>query len=546
VIDFLFLKTINSSGHFFETHAERFGDLAMYMEVALNSGLFLTIRRSVADSSEISFKSFEFGEQDWTDLPIGEWDHPGINFEAAKELLDGILGLSVISPYPFRKALTYFLRTQNDYRDVLQLQKFQAGRALYWKPFVMNLLGFDESLATRKYNLDKEIEEKENEKKKRESELQVEENDLSRLAAEIDNLRSLLSVTEGQIDSFQFSDEERRLMNELVNNIEVSISEHNESLYNIKVDIRNIEQALSRKITFRLKDIESIFEEVNIHFPDQIKRSYDELISFNKSLTKERNQALSARRRELLLVETDVARERNEQDKKRQEYKTILDSSDTLEKFKSLQKELAEQRARLTYLDKQYERLSVINDLLININRLKRERGEVSDSIRVQLAKDSVPRQKIAENFNNYCKHVLDHEGLFYLSQNGAGNVEFGIELKERIGSKISRQSEGKSYKQIICALFDLALLKAYENQSFYRFVYHDGILEGLDDRKKALFLDIVKDVVGSGNIQYMLSVIDSDIPRDVNGQRIEFSSEEIILQLHDGGDDGRTFGFWA
>jgi uncharacterized protein YydD (DUF2326 family) len=40
-----------------------------------------------------------------------------------------------------------------------------------------------------------------------------------------------------------------------------------------------------------------------------------------------------------------------------------------------------------------------------------------------------------------------------------------------------------------ICALFDLALLKVYESAPFFHFVYHDGVLEGLDDRKKIAFL---------------------------------------------------------
>ena len=108
--------------------------------------------------------------------------------------------------------------------------------------------------------------------------------------------------------------------------------------------------------------------------------------------------------------------------------------------------------------------------------------------------------------------------------------------------SKPSRQSEGKSYKQMLCALFDLALLSAYEDAPFYHFVYHDGILEGLDDRKKLLFLDLVRELIGTAKFQYILSVIDSDIPRDADDNRVEFTKQEIVLRLHDNGDQGRLF----
>ena len=143
VIDFMFLKSISGSNHFFETHQDRFKGLVLFLELGLNSGEFVTVRRSIDFNTRISFKMFEVGGQNWTEQDEDAWDHQDLSLEASRELLDGMLNLQVVSPYNYRKALTYFLRTQDDYKDVLQLQKFQTGRDIYWKPFVMNLLGFD-------------------------------------------------------------------------------------------------------------------------------------------------------------------------------------------------------------------------------------------------------------------------------------------------------------------------------------------------------------------------------------------------------------------
>lgn len=92
------------------------------------------------------------------------------------------------------------------------------------------------------------------------------------------------------------------------------------------------------------------------------------------------------------------------------------------------------------------------------------------------------------------------------------------------------------------CALFDLALLRVYEDIPFFHFVYHDGILEALDDRKKLAFLEVVRDQVSSRKLQYIMTVIASDLPRNDKGQVVGFADDEIVLRLHDGGPEGRLF----
>jgi uncharacterized protein YydD (DUF2326 family) len=542
LIDFLFLKNVSGTKHFLETHADRFLRFTFFIEIALNDGGYLTIRRAVENNTQIAVTRHEDKGQNFASLPSVGWDHPDLSLTAARELVDGILNLSVIKPYSYRMALSYFLRTQDDYNDVLQLQKFSIGSHISWKPFVMTLLGFDESPVRRKYELDAEVEKKEEEKSKKESELQVEESDLLRLDAEIHNLNAQLVETEAQLDRFEFSAEERRLMHELVDVIEARISAINEELYNIRIDLRNIDASLASKIDFDFGQVQEIFAESEIHFSGQLKKSYEDLVAFNREITVERNRTLRSRRKELEAEQERLRAERAIEDAKRQEYQGILRGSVTLDKFKGLQRNLAEQRAELTYLEGQRDRLSAIADLEIEINALKRDRSQVVDELKAIISRGSVARQKIAEYFNVFCKRVLDHEGLFYVRQNSSGNVEFPVELKERGSPKASRQSEGKSYKQLLCALFDLSILKAYEDAPFYHFVYHDGILEGLDDRKKRVFLEVVREVIQSCKTQYILSVIDADVPRDIDGKRIEFASEEIVLALNDSGDDGRLF----
>lgn len=89
---------------------------------------------------------------------------------------------------------------------------------------------------------------------------------------------------------------------------------------------------------------------------------------------------------------------------------------------------------------------------------------------------------------------------------------------------------------------FDLALLIHYRKSSFFRFAYHDGILEGLDDRIKIRLLNKVKSICDEYDLQYILSLIDSDIPTDEKGEKYIFTPDEICLELNDRDDLGKLF----
>ena len=138
---------------------------------------------------------------------------------------------------------------------------------------------------------------------------------------------------------------------------------------------------------------------------------------------------------------------------------------------------------------------------------------------------------------------MLNHEGIFFFYVNSNNNLDYEISLglAGQTGA-VSSQGDGTSYKKIVCALFDLALLRVYENTAFFHFVYHDGMFEALDDRRKLTFLDIVREQVSHKHLQYIMTVIASDLPRNEKGRVVKFSDDEVVLHLHDGGREGRLF----
>lgn len=99
----------------------------------------------------------------------------------------------------------------------------------------------------------------------------------------------------------------------------------------------------------------------------------------------------------------------------------------------------------------------------------------------------------------------------------------------------------GHTYRKLLCIAFDLAVLRAHIEDRFPHFVYHDGVFESLDDRKKINLLNVIREYADLG-VQSVITLIDSDMPPRVEAEVPAFAPDEIVLNLHDEGDEGRLF----
>jgi uncharacterized protein YydD (DUF2326 family) len=135
---------------------------------------------------------------------------------------------------------------------------------------------------------------------------------------------------------------------------------------------------------------------------------------------------------------------------------------------------------------------------------------------------------------------VIDRKALLRVAVNKSGHLEFKAEILDESGNTTSADL-GHTYRKLLCIAFDLAILRAYIDQKFPRFVYHDGVFESLDDRKKENLLTVLDRYTNIG-IQSIITSIDSDLPaRNVAQNRI-FDDHQIVLTLHDESDEGRLF----
>jgi uncharacterized protein YydD (DUF2326 family) len=538
VIDFMLLKEVNEE-HIFKKYKEKFSGYTFFLEILLNSGDYLTIKRSVDSPTKISFKVTKISSNL---LSEETWDKTNLAFKNAESSLNEYLAFDILKQYLYRKSVTYFLRSQKDYNDVFQLSKFAKGKDIDWKPFMFDLLGFKGELLYEKYETDIKISEQKTFINGLKNKFAVDTEEVDKIKGAIDLKTTEQKELQGQIDNFNFYQQERKLNKELVEDVEKHISELNTGEYNLEFDLDKTKQSFSLNISFDIEQLKRIYEEAKIIFPDNLVKDFKDLEEFNKRITEERNKFLEEKIISLTKQLKSIRQKLQSYNDKRNKILSVLQDKDSFKKFKSYQIDLTKIEGELARLEEKLssiDKIEIFNQEIRKHNEtLEKIKGEIQSVIRTN---DNQNYIEIKRLFHNIFKHIFNVPAIIFIGQNGQGNIEFKVDVTKANEIETTAEGEGNSYKKMLCISFDLAVLVAYHKNSFYRFVYHDGALEGLDNRKKVNFINLVREYCTKYNLQYIFTSIEDDVPIEMLKT---FTEKEICLKLNDSGDSGKLFEF--
>ncbi|NOQ35755.1 MAG: DUF2326 domain-containing protein [Methylococcaceae bacterium] len=541
LLDFCFLQKRNQD--FFLFKHSVFNEFVFFLEIKVKDNQFITIRRSVKQASKVSFKFHTEKYQNYTDLPDEHWEHNLIAFEKAKQLLDGFLGFNIIKGYDFRNPISYALRIQNDFKDVFQLDKFR-GKHSYWKPYLAKILGFDDSLVKQNYHFASEIEET----KKHIINIKKE---LLGIDISLDKIEGLLLIKQQDeeklnktITEFDFRLSDANLNKSLVEEVEVRSANLNEQRYYLSINKEKIEQSLQeQELVFNPKNAEKLFAEAGVFFPQQIKKNFNDLISFNKEITEERKQYLKEELEETKSELEEISLELDELGKKRSKELAFLNEKDSIKKYRQLNDELVVLKADIEKLNRQKDALLKTQNLNTDISNKENERKKIKQQLENNIEQKNQEDSKYKEirlYFSNIIKEVLDCTALISSTVNKEGNIDFKAEILNQQGD-VTSEDQGHTYRKLLCIAFDMAVSRAYINNDFVHFIYHDGALETLDNRKKENLIHVMREYEKLG-IQQIITLIDSDLPLNKENTPFQFKDDEIILRVHDEGSQGRLF----
>ena len=538
LLDFMLLKNIDQE-HIFKRFSDLFAGHVFYLEILLHDRRYLTIRRSVIEPTKISFKTTE-ASTICGDLTT--WDEENVAIAKAQGYLNDKLAFDVLRDYSYRKTVSFFLRAQKDYLSVFQLGKYINGKHREWKPFVFELLGYNQAPLVRKYELDEALSETKTAIKKISSEMAVKTDEYDKVKSAISIKQAELDEMQYHIDSFNFYAEERALNRNLVEEIERKISELNTREYALAYDLDKMRSSTENIPDFDMVQLKELYEEVRIYFPENISKGYDDLIEFNKKVTQERNQYLHE---QIAVTEEELKSVRaglKDLNDRRDAALAVLKDKDTFQKFKTSQKRLAALEGEISRLHLQLENIDAVGKLAEKADEIHQNLSVVSKEINKEVkGNDNPDTLALKKNFNEIFRHVFGVSALLYVTSNKQSNVEFKTEVAPDDEGEATAEGMGNTYNKMLCVAFDLAVLATYSDRSFFKFVYHDGVLEGLDNRKKELFLQVARSYCQQYGLQYIFSTIEDDIPAEMLAT---FGSKEKCLELSDRDDTGKLFGF--
>lgn len=538
LLDFMMLKNIDKN-HIFKKYSSLFNEQIFYLEVVLNSGKYLTIRRSVAEPTKVSFKSSEASQ---TCSESTQWDENNLAIKKARNYFNTLLGFDVLPNWLYRKTVSFFLRTQKDYINVFQLKKFISGKHKEWKPAVFELLGYNSDFLKQEFALNDELDEVKVKSKNIRTEMSVGPDDYDKIKSILDLRIEERDEMQKRIDAFSFFAEDQRISQKLVDEIESSISELNTREYTLSFDLDRIKASIENLPTFEIEQLKQIYEEVKIHFPDNLAHSFEDIQKFNIQVTKERNQYLQEQSNEIEEELRSVRLKLQELDKKRNEALSVLQDRDSFHKFKEYQKKLAQLEGDVSRLEIQLKNVDLVSSLTDDIERIQQKQKDISKEIASQLKnQDGDIPLSIKRHFNEIFRTIFGVSALLYVRPNKTGNVDFLTEVAPDENAEATAEGDGNTYYKMLCVAFDLAILATYSQNNFFRFVYHDGVFEGLDNRKKELFVKVARDYCHRYGLQYIFSSIEDDIPQTIMSG---FTDKERFLTLSDQDDSGKLFGF--
>lgn len=533
VIDFLLLSSYNKKTDKLLGN-DIFAGQEFYGEFKLNNGEFLIIKRPIDTATKISFK---INKIELVDFQIIEnWDEI-LTFKKARERLNEYLGFDVLQNWPYRKSITYFLRSQQDYLDVFKLNKFK-GKHKDWKPFVFDLLGFNGNLIWDKLEIEEDIEILKKKILTLKQEAKIESSEKDKLEGLLDIKLTEFDEAKRQIDKFNFYEEDLRLNSKLVERIDLELQALNTERYRVTYEIKKIKNSLSEIFdNVDQKSIDSLFREVNLYYPEKLKKEYEDLIRFQKSITAERKEYLSENLDSLEIEYRELNKTIQNLEDQKSEYLAILTEKDTYYKFKEYQKRTVKAEVEISRIK---DKLAAIDNSIEIENKITKKRDLIQE--KVTGLKTSLSQRKHADInkiFNFIIKEVINTNALISLKLNSQDNVDFNADYQNKTDLLKTAEGQGTTYKKLLCVAFDLSLLIHYSRNSFYKFVYHDGVLEGLDDRIKIRFVDLIKKLCVEYNIQYIITLIDSDLPKN----KSDFiSTNDVCLRLNDKNDNGKLF----
>lgn len=313
----------------------------------------------------------------------------------------------------------------------------------------------------------------------------------------------------------------------------------NNNVIMLQSNIENINKGLMFAPDMNKEDIQTIYGESKIHFPENVNKTLDDLEKFYEKLIFNRKRRLLEQQNNLKLAKQNKKAEVERLQKKLDKLMQYLGEHQALDLFVTLSDQNAEFKAKRSSLKKYQELQSEYKTKERQAEKNLLELNEVTENYLKEIESDTV---ELRNYFRSLAKIFYPDSVTGLTIENNDGNNQ----LRYNINAKIeSDASDGINNVKIFC--YDLTLLFKGHNHKI-NFIFHDSrLFDGTDERQKADIFKTVYQKFAGVNKQYIASVNQNqldEIRKQLSDE--EFKSiitQNTVLTLTDESDTEKLLG---
>ncbi|MBB5753032.1 ABC-three component system protein [Prosthecomicrobium pneumaticum] len=432
----------------------------------------------------------------------------------------------------FRSLFSYFVRRQNSGGFQQPMQHSGMQQAWDQQVSICYLLGLDWSIPGRFQEL------RAQEKVAQELRKAARSGDLGRFFGKAADLRTKLTIAEAraarlrqQLETFEVVPEYKALERE-ANEITREIDDMNvENVIDGDL-LQQLRASLSEEDAPDLGDVTKLYAEAGVVLPDMVRRRFDEVERFHRTIIENRRAHLSA---EIASAEARVA-ERDqrtaERDRRRRQIMGVLRSGGALEHYTSLREEAGRAEAEVEGLRQRLETAERIESTKAELDI---ERANLTKALRDDIHERADIIREAILSFESLSESLYEKAGSLTISETGSG-PQFEVHID-------GQRSKGITNMQIFC--FDLMLTEiSLKNGRGPGFLIHDShLFDGVDERQVAKALQLGAERAEVAGFQYVVTMNSDALPREGFKPGFDIRSHVMETKLTDATDTGGLFG---
>jgi|WetSurMetagenome_2_1015567.scaffolds.fasta_scaffold00480_11 uncharacterized protein YydD (DUF2326 family) len=315
------------------------------------------------------------------------------------------------------------------------------------------------------------------------------------------------------------------------NNLTRKIHELINENISAKMLLEHYESSLNEEVDAKPESVTKVYEEAGLTLPDLVTKRLNDVLSFHKQVVANRKGFLKA---EIEKIKNNIARreqQKQELTSNKAELMLVLQEQGAFEEYTQLQ-------------NKHQKTVSELKDLEIKIENLKKfEQGKSAVTVEVELLQQQasidlserkVQKEKAILLFNANSQALYETPGTFSIDVSKTG-FKFGVSI-ERSGS------HGIGNMKIFC--YDLVLAQIWAEKSISPgILIHDSIIfADVDERQKALALELAAKESEKLNFQYICTINSDTIPAKDFSEGFNLG-KFVRKTLTDATDDGGLLG---